>query len=285
VGNEFRIETAERLETQERTNRGLMYGVFGQIADPPDEVGLIQGLVDRLGARLRIPRKEIKRRMKLAARIRPRRQLSGEPLPAELPAVAQAVESGVIGEEHLRTICRTMHVLPSCVSATDRADVEASLVREAGKHDAEFVKIVGRRIDEIFNPDGHFDEADRARRRGLHLGPQGPDGMSRLSGFIDPETRSYVEAVAAAVRPGRHLPDGTLTEVPDDRSPAQRCHDGIKLGLKAGPYFSYSGTARFSWSHATQYDASTPRSALLSRSFDSSSGAVCSHISRANCGS
>ena len=36
--------------------------------------------------------------------------------------------------------------------------------------------------------------------------------MSRLSGFIDPETRCYVEAVTAAVRPGRHLPDGTLVE-------------------------------------------------------------------------
>jgi hypothetical protein len=43
-----------------------------------------------------------------------------------------------------------------------------------------------------------------------------------------------VEAVTAAVRPDRHLPDGTLVEVADDRSPAQRCHDGIKLALKAG---------------------------------------------------
>ena len=42
--------------------------------------------------------------------------------------------------------------------------------------------------------------------------------MSRLSGFIDPETRAYVEAATAAVRPGRHLPDGTLAEIPDDRS-------------------------------------------------------------------
>jgi len=73
VGNEFRIEMAERLETQERTNRGLMYRVFGQIADPPDEVGLVNVLIDSLWARLHIPRTEIKRRMKVAARIRPRR--------------------------------------------------------------------------------------------------------------------------------------------------------------------------------------------------------------------
>ena len=244
VGNEFRVEMAERLETQERTNRGLMYRVFGEIADPPDEVGLVPALADRLWARLRIPRTEIKRRMKLAGRLRPRRQLSGEPLPPELAVVARAVESGTIGEDHLRTICRAIDVLPSCVSVVDRGDVEASLVREASKNDAEFVKVVGRRIDEIFNPDGHYDEADRARRRGLLLGAQGPDGMSRLSGWIDPETRCYVEAVSAAVRPGRHLPDGTLAEVPDERSPAQRCHDGLKLGLKAGMASGQMGAHR-----------------------------------------
>jgi hypothetical protein len=117
---------------------------------------------------------------------------------------------------------------------TDRDDVERSLVGEAAKNDAGIVKALARRIDEIFNPDGDFDEADRQRRRGLLLGPQGRDGMSRLSGYIDPETRAYVEAVTAAVRPGRHLPDGSMAETPDERSKAQRCHDGIKLGLKAG---------------------------------------------------
>jgi Domain of unknown function (DUF222) len=234
VGNEFRVELAERLETQDRTNRGLMYRVFGELADPPDEIGYVPVLADKLWARLRIPPKEIKRRMKMAGRIRPRRQLSGPPLAPELPHVAQAVEAGTIGEDHLRAICRAIDVLPSAVSAVDRDDVEHSLVAEASKNDVEIVKAAGRHIDDIFNPDGHYDEADRARRRGLQLAQQGPDGMSRLSGWIDPETRSYVEAVTAAVRPGRHLPDGTLVEVRDERSGAQRCHDGIKLGLKAG---------------------------------------------------
>jgi hypothetical protein len=35
VGNEFRTELAERLETLERTNRGVMYRVFGEIAEHP----------------------------------------------------------------------------------------------------------------------------------------------------------------------------------------------------------------------------------------------------------
>src|SRR6478672_2166349 len=152
----------------------------------------------------------------------------------ELPLVAAALEAGTIGEDHLRVICRALDTLPSCVSPMDRDDVQASLLRQASKSDAEIVKAVARRIEEIFNLDGDYDEADRARRRGVTLGQQGRDGMSRLSGFIDPETRCYVEAVSAAVRPGRHLPDGTLVETPDDRSGAQRRHDGIKLALKAG---------------------------------------------------
>ena len=32
--------------------------------------------------------------------------------------------------------------------------------------------------------------------------------MSRLSGLLDPEARAYFEAIEAAVRPGRHEPDG-----------------------------------------------------------------------------
>jgi hypothetical protein len=108
--------------------------------------------------------------------------------------VAQAVEADAIGEDHLRVISRAFDRLPSCVSMTDRGDVQASLVAEAGKNDVEIVNAVAGRIDEIFNPDGDFDEADRARRRGLQLGAQGADGMSRLSGWIDPETRCYVEA-------------------------------------------------------------------------------------------
>ena len=234
VGTAFRVELAERWETQERTNRALMYRMFGQIADPPDETAMAPMVVNSFAARLRIAPSEVKRRMRVAARIQPRRQLTGPASAPELPLVAAALEAGTIGEDHLRVICRALDTLPSCVSPMDRDDVQASLLRQASKSDAEIVKAVARRIEEIFNPDGDYDEADRARRRGVTLGRQGRDGMSRLSGFIDPETRCYVEAVSAAVRPGRHLPDGALVETPDDRSGAQRCHDGIKLALKAG---------------------------------------------------
>ncbi|ANI37454.1 13E12 repeat family protein [Mycolicibacterium vaccae] len=238
VGNGYRMQMAERLETQQRLNRALMYRVFGQIADPPDEAAMVPAVKQRLAARLRIPVREVTRRFALAARLCPRRQLTGPALPPALPVVADALASGTLGEDHLRKITAVIDKLPSCTSATDRDDVEAALVRESATHDADFVAELGRGIDALFNPDGHYDEHDRARRRGITLGPQGTDGMSKLSGHVDPETRAYIEAAAAAVRPGRHLPDGrpdgAVEPVADDRTPAQRCHDGIKLGLKAG---------------------------------------------------
>jgi hypothetical protein len=64
-------------------------------------------------------------------RLCPRRQLSGAPLPPELPHVADAVAAGDIGEDHLRVIGRAIDELPSCVSVADRDDVERSLVASA----------------------------------------------------------------------------------------------------------------------------------------------------------
>ena len=55
VGNAFRVEMAERWETQERTNRALMYRMFGEIADPPDESAMVPAMANSLARRLHPP--------------------------------------------------------------------------------------------------------------------------------------------------------------------------------------------------------------------------------------
>lgn len=235
VGNAFRVEVAERLEAQDRTNRGLMYRVFGEIADPPDGPGSVPLVRGMLWARLRITPKEITRRFKLAARIRPHRSLTGPPLEPELPALAAAVAAGTVGEDPIRAVCTAVDVLPSRVSRSEAANAERRLVRHAAGLDAAVVAKLGQKIADYLNPDGLFSDVDRARRRSLHLGPQGPDGMSRLSGLLDPEARAYFEAIEAAVRPGRHQPDDARSDsdARDERTPGQRCHDALKLGLES----------------------------------------------------
>ena len=209
-----------------------MYRFFAEIADPPDECWVDRATRTALWKRLRITPAEITRRFKLAARIRPHRSLTGPPLPPELPALADAVQAGEVGEDHIRSVCRSVDVLPACVSPADVEAAERTLVKHAATVDAGIVVKLGQRIADYLNPDGQFSDKDRARRRGLHLGAQGPDGMSRLSGLLDPEARAYFEAIEAAVRPGRHQPAGSGPEARDDRTPTQRCHDALKLGLK-----------------------------------------------------
>ncbi len=231
IGNRFRVDVAERLETQERVNRGLMYRVFAEIADPPDESTSVAQVRSMLWQRLRVTPNELTRRFKLAARIRPRRSLTAPSLAPELPELAAAVETGSVGDDHIRAVCRAVDTLPACVSPVDVAATERTLVNHAIKVDAGIVAKLGERIADYLNPDGLFSDEDRARRRGLHFGRQGSDGMSRLSGLLDPEARAYLEAIEAAVRPGRHRP-GNESDLRDDRTPAQRCHDALKLGLR-----------------------------------------------------
>jgi hypothetical protein len=239
AGNAFRVETAERLEALDRINRALSYRMFGEIADPvdgPDDPALPSDVAMQhlLCSRLRITSAEAKRRFRVAVRIRPRRSLTGPSLPPELPQLATAVEAGALGDDHIAAVFRALDTLPSAVSPVDREKAERTLVSHATRQDAKFVTAVGDRIADCLNPDGNFSDEDRAKRRGLVLGRQGIDGMSRLSGWLDPEARAYLEAVTAAIRPGRHLPqtNHAAADVRDGRTPAQRCHDGLKLALR-----------------------------------------------------
>lgn len=244
VGNDFRVQIADRLETQNRTNRGLMYRIFGELADPPDGDGSIAAARSALWKRLRITPREITRRCRLAARIRPRRSLTGVEIPPELPELAAAVEAGTVGDDHIRAVCQTIDILPASVAPTDVSEAERTLVQRATQLDAGIVVKLGQRIADHLNPDGLFSDEDRARRRGLQLGSQGPDGMSRLSGLLDPQARAYFEAVAAAVRPGRHQPDTADPTAGDARTPAQRNHDAFTLAIATAIASGKLGTHR-----------------------------------------
>ena len=178
--------------------------------DGPDDPALPAGTVmcELLWQRLRITPGEVRRRLRIAARISPRRSLTGPVLPPELPHLAAAVEDGDIDDDHIDAVCKALDLLPYVVPAAQRAKPNGD----------------GRPRPDSGRPVRHRHRAPHRRgaepRRALRrprprppprpdTGPQGPDGMSRLSGWLTPETRAYLEALAAAVRPGRHHPDQT----------------------------------------------------------------------------
>ena len=98
----------------------------------------------------------------------------------------------------------------------------------------------------LVHPDGDYSDADRARRRALTTGKQQADGMSKISGTLDPEPRATIDAVLAKwaslgmCHPDDDSPcvDGQPSQAAiqgDTRSPAQRNHDALKAIGRSDP--------------------------------------------------
>lgn len=172
-------------------------------------------------------------------------------MPPLLSATAEAQRAGRIGTAHVRVIRGFLQRLPSCVDVLTREAAEAHLAQRATEFRPEGVAKLADRLTDCLNPDGDFSDGDRARRRGLTLGEQDLDGMSRLSGWLNPEARAGLEAVAPAsgrypqaklAAPGMCNPedqtpvvDGPSEEAVqrDTRITAQRNHGGFHAALRA----------------------------------------------------
>ena len=234
VGNTFRVTVAERLETQERANRGLMYRFFGEIADPPDGAGAIAVERSALWKRLRITPQEITRRFKLAVRICPRRSLTGPAVAPELAELAAAVAAGTVGDDHIKAICRAVDVLPACGSPADVAAAERTLVRSRRRRRCRHRGQAGPTDRRLPQPRW------AVQRRGPSPSPWSAPGQARRRRDVTAErvARSGDPRLLrghrrrSPARPSPTRPGPKPREARDDRSPGQRCHDALKLGLK-----------------------------------------------------
>jgi hypothetical protein len=165
-------------------------------------------------------------------------------LPPLLSATAAAQRDGKVGPAHVAVIRRFLNQLPSAVDFGTRECAEQQLAGLATQFRPDHLADVARQLDGYLNPDGNYTDEDRARHRGLTLGNQGPDGMSKLSCLVTPEVRATIEAVLAKLAtPGLCNPDDDTPTVdgppPDDaatgdpRSTAQRNHDALNAALRA----------------------------------------------------
>ena len=134
--------------------------------------------------------------------------MTGEPLQPMLPNVAAAQAAGKIRSDHVRIIRRFFADLPNPVDIETRQACEADLARIASEHTPDALRKVADRLMALVHPGGDFSDVDRARRRGLMIGKQEADGMSKISGTLDPEARATLDAVLAKwAAPGMCNPD------------------------------------------------------------------------------
>lgn len=166
--------------------------------------------------------------------------MTGEPLPPRLPNVAMAQQRGAIGPEHVNIVKEFFEKLPSYVPADLRDEVESHLAGIACRLGPTEFRQAADRLAHLANQDGDPpNEAERARRRGFTIHKQDIDGMSKISGSLEPEARATIDAVFAKLAaPGMCNPDDENPCVDgepceervhgDVRSQAQRNHDALK---------------------------------------------------------
>ena len=237
------LSNAERLEVLERRQnwrRRLPAGEHELINElghaPVEELGgrLAQVLVDRL----RIYRRDAARRIDEAVDLGPRTRLIGEPLPPKLEATAVGQRAGLISTEQVKIIRAYFAQLPLFVDEPAKVDAEGKLAEVASHYRPDELQRYADWYVAVLNPDGNFSDADRARKRGVTVGPQGPDGMSSIKGWLNPELRAGLDAVFAKwAAPGMCNPADETPTVEGDpgqeaidadyRSSAQRNHDAL----------------------------------------------------------
>jgi hypothetical protein len=238
-----RLRALERLERASRRLRAPQHALINQLDAEASEEELGAKLRVALADRLRITKAEAGRRIDDAADLGERRALTGEPLAPQLTATAAAQRDGLIGDGHVNVIRSFFAHLPAEVDLGTREAADADLARKASQYRPDELAKYAQRIMDWLNPDGEFHDQQRARKRGIILGNQEYDGMSRLSGMLTPQLRAAIEAMLAKLAaPGVCNPDDespVVDEEPsqdavrrDTRSQAQRNHDGFLAGLR-----------------------------------------------------
>jgi Domain of unknown function (DUF222) len=207
--------------------------------------------------RLRISGKDAARRLADAGELGPRAALTGEALAPLLAQTATAQADGTIGPEHVEAIRNFFDTLPAWVDTTTREQAETSLLPIAVGFGPDDLRTATATLAVLIDQDGPApDDRQRARKRAIHLGPQQSDGLTRLTGWLDPEGLATFEPILAKLAaPGMCNPDdhapctsGTPTQAQidaDTRSLGQRQHDAFtaigRSALSSGELGQHNG--------------------------------------------
>lgn len=232
-----RLRALEWLETSRREQVVVNYDMIAGLAkeDPADIGGPAYKVIADW---LRISCAEARRRIRDAEQLTPRVSLSGEKLPPELPATAQAWRAGMLDGQHLRVIQTFVGDLSAVIPVDTVERAERFLAQQAPKLRPDQLEKLANRCAVLINPDGKFSDADRARKRGFSWCAQRPDGMSIGKLIASPELRANLDAwLARFAAPGMCNPDDQTPSVngepaqdaptKDLRSHAQRQHDAL----------------------------------------------------------
>jgi hypothetical protein len=167
---------------------------------------------------LRLSPRAAKRRVEDATDVCSSMTVSGSRLASRLPGVAAALRAGLLSEEQLGVVRRTLRELPDDVAPSTRIQVEQQLVGEAARFDPSQLGKLAMRIRAHLDPDGVLrSERDAAEKMELSL-TQDVNGVIRVRGRLSAEGAAVLRSALSPL--AKPLPK-------DPRSAAKRRADAL----------------------------------------------------------
>ncbi|MGU3653283.1 DUF222 domain-containing protein [Mycolicibacterium sp. A43C] len=174
---------------------------------------------DVLSTRMRLSGAEAGRRVQAAKQLGPRHAMGGEVLAPLLPACAAALAEGTINDGHIQVIRGAVHQAAKHTSPAKCAELEEILVSVAAAAGPETVQAAATHALMLLDQDGPGPDLAR-HRRGIRIGKQDADGLTHISGWVDPELAAYLgTAFDAWARPGINNPDDAQPQHNPDHHP------------------------------------------------------------------
>ena len=194
----------ERDRQDEAVDHRLLAELMGRAT--PHDIGA-NSWADVLATRMRLSAQEAARRVRRAQELAPRQSITGEKLDPALKLCAHALAEGQIGEGHVAVIAEAVRLAAKYVDASKCAELEATLVPLAKVSTPETVHATAVTALYLMNQDGHGPDIVR-HKRGITVGKQDADGLTRISGWVDPELAAYLGTVNDTwARPGVNNPE------------------------------------------------------------------------------
>lgn len=156
-----RLEVLRELEAASRRQTSVGYELLQSLRDHRTLADFSGENTHQVVAdTLRITRLDAKKRFDTAEQLASRASFTGEPLVPELPATAEGVRNGVLGDGHVQVIRSFLKHLPHAIDAGTREHAEAQLAGLAESMRPDELRKVADRLAAYLNPDGEFDEID-----------------------------------------------------------------------------------------------------------------------------
>ncbi len=213
-------------------------------------------------------------RVKAAAQILPRPLLTGGEAPPILPELAQAVDGGCVGAEHVKIIVDTMAKVPPKAPAAARDRCEQTLVDTAVDCDPNYLGHAAQRILDTVDPDGELDDTTPASKMELHFGSRSTrTGLTPIKGQLDDYGVEVVKKAIDGLAVPRPEADGVRDPRPAATRAAQALVEALARYLDTG-LAPLSGGERPHVTVTMSWDALT--GAISNASFDT--GAMISPV-------